>query len=385
MAYSISSSSLANPHFFQPMLPGFNTHLSIPVAFYTKHLQGREEGNEVELRVDVTEITWKVKIEGRRLTKGWENFTAANDLRVGDFLVFRHEGNLVFHVTPFGPSCCELIYSQEEEDEKNTKHKTGKLKVKKIPKQECSSSDSDTSFVVPVTASNLRLDGFHLPKSFTTSSGLSTLCQEIILMDEKGRSSTLEMTYHNSTKRFHVRRGWRAFCCANELKTGCILRLMFFGNGAKPIPRMIPVERDEKDDDIGKHSKKKKDNLEVEHESVDEKKNVEPLSLSDNYSFVVPVTVCNLRDDRLFLPVKLSKSNILNESCQEISLMNKQGRTWTLSLKYRKSSNQFCITHGWKSFCHANGQKAGCSILFKLIRNRTGPVLIMTSEASTSK
>ncbi|CAH2079605.1 unnamed protein product [Thlaspi arvense] len=363
----VFSSSSVSQHFFQPIVQGFNTHLSIPLAFYSKRLEGREVGHEAQLRSDSSEITWKIKMDGHRMTEGWEDFAVAHNLQVGDILVFRHEGNLVFHVTPFGPSCCEILYSQEEDDN-NDKDKTGKLNVKRNPKKGCSSSDSDIDFVIPVTLSNLRHDSFYLPRGLTTSSG---------------KSSTLETKYHKSSKRFHVRRGWRAFCCKNEHKTGCSLRLVLVRNGTKPILRMIPLERDE-DEDIGKHSKKKKKNQEVEHESLKEKKNVEFLSLSDNSIFVVSVTVSNLREDRLFLPVRFSRSNILKERFHEISLMNKQGRTWMLRLKYRQSSEQFYITKGWRSFCGANGLKAGCSFLFKLVvRNITAPFLLMTSEDSS--
>lgn len=167
----------------------------IPKAFYSNYLEGRQEGNTAELRSDASEITWKIKMDGRRLTKGWEQFAVAHNLQVGDILVFRHEGNLLFHVTPFGLSCCEILYSHK--DEKDVKDKMGKLSsllffrvkdftgfqllkaeaidaylsstydsgkltrnktVKKIAKTECSLVDTD--FVVPVTASNQRLDSF---------------------------------------------------------------------------------------------------------------------------------------------------------------------------------------------------------------------------------
>ncbi|CAH8277055.1 unnamed protein product [Arabidopsis lyrata] len=435
MANSMFSSS-AKPHFLKPILPGFKTYILIPKAFYSKYLEGRQEGNAAELRSDASEITWNIKIDGRRMTKGWEEFAVGHNLQVGDILVFRHEGNLLFHVTPFGLSCCEILYSQN--DEKVVKDKTGKVTryktVKKTAKNECSSVDTDfvvpvtasnqrldsfviisskrfyhlkwngfktgcflrpilarkgkppvlriyplerdednignhskkikqevehetvkeetnvesgklkrdgllkkdpqkvcssshdTIFVVPGTASNQRNDSFHLPKGFTTSSGLSKLCKKIIFMDEK-------------------------------------------------VLRIFPLEKDESS--IGKNSKEIKQ--EVEHESAKEEKNVESLSLSDNSSFVVSVTVSNLREDILYLPIRLSRSNILDKKFHEISLMNKQGRTWTLSLKYSKSSGKFRITHGWKSFCEANGQNAGCTFLFNLVRNRTSPVLLMTS------
>ncbi|CAA0405457.1 unnamed protein product [Arabidopsis thaliana] len=507
-------SSSAKPHFIKPMLPGFETYIVIPKAFYSNYLEGRQEGNAAELRSDATEITWKIKIDGRRMTKGWEEFAVAHNLQVHDILVFRHEGNLLFHVTPFGLSFCEILYSQR--DEKDVKDTTGKVTrsrtVKKNGKNECSSVDTDfvvpvtasnqrvdsfylprgfttssglsklcneiilidekdrpstlklrynkssnrfcvsrgwrafccrngyrtgfflriilvrkgktpvlrifplerdedniekhskkvkqeveheesvkeetnvesgklkrdrllqkdpknlcstsqdTNFLVPVTASNQRHDSFHLPKGLTTSSGLSKLCKKIIFMDQKGRSSILDLSYSISDDRFTVRRGWKAFCCRNEHKTGCFLRLILVQNGKTPVLRIFPLERYE--NSIAKNSKKIKQ--EVEYESAKEEKNLESLSLSDNSSFVVSVTVSNLSEDILHLPIRLSRSNLLDKKIHEIVLMNKEGRTWILSLKYSKYSGRFRITRGWKSFCEANGQKPGCTFLLKL-------------------
>lgn len=47
-----------------------------------------------------------------RLTGGWKDFTTAHDLRIGDVIIFKHEGDMVFNVTPLGPSCCEIQYTQ---------------------------------------------------------------------------------------------------------------------------------------------------------------------------------------------------------------------------------------------------------------------------------
>jgi len=51
-------------------------------------------------------------MDGNRLTEGWKEFVEAHDLRIRDFVVFRHEGDMVFHVTALGPSCCEIQYPQ---------------------------------------------------------------------------------------------------------------------------------------------------------------------------------------------------------------------------------------------------------------------------------
>lgn len=84
---------------------------NIPVAFFSKHLQGRNGDKTAKLRSDASDRTWEVVIDGRRLTGGWKEFVTTHDLRAGDVLVFRHEGDLVFHVTALGPSCCEAEYT----------------------------------------------------------------------------------------------------------------------------------------------------------------------------------------------------------------------------------------------------------------------------------
>ncbi|KAG2326943.1 hypothetical protein Bca52824_009671 [Brassica carinata] len=76
---NLISSSLAS---------GFHSGVTIPLEFFSKHIQG-----------------------SRTLTKGWKEFATAHDLRIGDIVILKHEGDLVFHVTPFGPSGCEIQYT----------------------------------------------------------------------------------------------------------------------------------------------------------------------------------------------------------------------------------------------------------------------------------
>lgn len=99
------------PHFFKPLLPGFHTGVTIPLEFFSKHIQGSEKNKPWKLRSDASDQVWEVIREGRTLTKGWKEFATAHDLRIGDIVIFKHEGDLVFHLTPFGPSCCEIQYT----------------------------------------------------------------------------------------------------------------------------------------------------------------------------------------------------------------------------------------------------------------------------------
>lgn len=95
---------------------------NIPVKFFSDHIEGKHEDKIVKLRSDASKRKWKVKMEGQRLTEGWKEFVEAHNLRIGDFVVFRHEGDMKFHVTALGPSCCEIQYApsgfrDEDEDE----------------------------------------------------------------------------------------------------------------------------------------------------------------------------------------------------------------------------------------------------------------------------
>lgn len=54
--------------------------------------------------------SWSVSLKGGCFTDGWKEFAAQNDLSVGDILVFKHEGSLIFHVLVFDSTACERKY-----------------------------------------------------------------------------------------------------------------------------------------------------------------------------------------------------------------------------------------------------------------------------------
>ncbi|WZZ66954.1 hypothetical protein YC2023_078324 [Brassica napus] len=101
----ISMANPHEPHFFKPLLP------DIPLAFFSKHIEGKTNQKTWKLRSDASDQTWEVIQEDMTLTRGWKDFTTAHDLQIGDLVIFKHAGDMVFHVTPFGPSCCEIQYT----------------------------------------------------------------------------------------------------------------------------------------------------------------------------------------------------------------------------------------------------------------------------------
>ncbi|XP_019085127.1 PREDICTED: B3 domain-containing protein REM14 [Camelina sativa] len=62
------------------------------------------------------------------------------------------------------------------------------------------------------------------------------------------------------------------------------------------------------------------------------------------------------------------RANGLDRRCGEIILMNEKGRSWSVSLKRRSCGTTYIRGGGWRSFCQANGLRAGDFSSFKLIQ-----------------
>ncbi|XP_033136675.1 B3 domain-containing protein REM10 isoform X1 [Brassica rapa] len=350
--------SPTNPHFFQPLLPGFTKHLDIPVAFFLKHLDKRNKGKTAKLRSDTSETTWNVKLDGRRFSDGWEYFAVAHDLRVGDIVVFRHEGELAFHVTALGPSCCEIQYGEDSQEE----DKSGELcdameeisRKKKRPKTEIDFSKDQSCFVITVTPSNLRRDTVYLPKAFAVVNCLMKKF-EIVLVNEERESWKLNLRQDSYLGRFYMSNGWRSFCVANGKKPEDMFTFKMVQNETTPVLKLLPWNNE----DLHNPEKvPKKKHQEIEADS----------------SFVAIVTASNIRRDTMYLPKTFAASNGL-KSKFKIDLMNEKGESWTIDLRHEPYSGRFLIRSGWRSFCAANGKKPGDMFNFKLIRNVETPVL----------
>ncbi|XP_010429457.1 PREDICTED: B3 domain-containing protein REM10-like [Camelina sativa] len=355
-----------NPHFFQPLLPDFTDHLDIPVAFFLKYVVGSNEGNTAKLRSDASDTTWEVKIDGRRLSHGWDDFAIAHDLRVGDIVVFRHEGELVFHVSALGPSCCEIQY-RDDKKEKLCDTVTEKVSIqKKSLKREAADSAPDHSldscFVTTVTASNLRRDTLYLPKEFARSNGLKNKLK-IVLMNEEGESWIIDLRHEAyPSGRFNMRRGWRRFCVANGKKPGDKMLFKLVQNEETPVLQLFPM--DSEDQEKLENVPRKKSRKEEEDYSPD-----------DCSSFVASVTTSNLWRDRMYLPKKFILSSGLSLKTFQILLMNEEGESWKIDVRHEAYSGRFLTTRGWRSFCVANDKKPGDSFIFKLVQNQEIPVL----------
>ncbi|KAJ0257779.1 B3 domain-containing protein REM17 [Hirschfeldia incana] len=359
MADNQSLHSPTNPHFFQPLLPDFHTHLNIPVAFFSTHVIGRNDHiKTAKLRTDASDKTWLVKINGLRFTDGWEDFAVAHELRIGDIVIFRHEGKMMFHVTSFGPSCCNIQYisvsshniNEDSDDQtNNTENSSGekRKRVEKKPRTKEYFSSDHSHFMAHVSPSSLRFDRLYVPISFARSNGLDNMSgKEIVLLNEEGKSWNLNIT--KATVQTLVGPGWRRFCAENGMEQGHYYTFKLVRKSAPPVIRLSFAEPAP-----------------------------EP-SLHHSY-YVGSVSSNSLRKDRLYLQRNFVNANGF-KGFSEITLKNEWGGRWSLGLRYYESLDHTYLGPGWKTFCQVNGIKAGDPFMFKVVETEDKPVLLLCSS-----
>ncbi|XP_039066366.1 B3 domain-containing protein REM5-like [Hibiscus syriacus] len=225
------------PHFFQPLLPGFHNHLSIPLAFFKHYLKTQTNGPRAVLRSHGR--TWPVKIRDRRFEDGWGDFARDHDLHVGDFLLFGYGGDMVFDVVVFDTSACQREYPVFAKDHHQTRSPTA------------SSGHGSPHFVA--TLSHYCMKRFRLvsinniPRKFARFNGLMGRSCEIVVVDEQRRSWMASLGHKESDGQVYIGCGWRNICIGNNLKAMDCVVIELIGNGTMPVFKLHKVEDDEDD------------------------------------------------------------------------------------------------------------------------------------------
>ncbi|KAF2549992.1 hypothetical protein F2Q68_00037703 [Brassica cretica] len=71
---------------------------------------------------------------------------------------------------------------------------------------------------------------------------------------------------------------------------------------------------------------------------------------------------------------------------QEAAKVNKEGNSWTVSLRFRESSGSYYIRGGWRRFCRDNRRKIGDLMVFNLVGDgKTSPMICICPEEECSE
>ncbi|CAF2124621.1 unnamed protein product [Brassica napus] len=419
------STTLLSPQFFHTLLPGFQTQLTIPSDFFSNYIKDLET-TTAELKSDSSlDITWKVKLTGRILNDGWGDFAVANNLHIGNVVLVRYEGGIVFHVSDLGPSFSQIQHINPPRQnidavtrncsEAHSREDTSLIKKKlKPPVSYSSYSPCHKRFVTftlpPEYATLCRLT---LPNPFVKENGISKPA-EIRVLGKDGTKWPITLLLDKKGI-MSFGKGWKEFVKANGLETGFTLKLMW-EDTTPSFSLCCPESASDRDEEECLESIKKqslsidrriRDKPGKDENNKEEKRSWErqkirlrgrdvgdfeevpinkkvktdshgteaAFSSLDNSCFVAFVTDSSLDSDTLYLPRYFTSSNGLTRKCRKIVLIDGGGRSWAMDLSFNESSDIFYISPGWRSFCDKNGLEAGGFFTFKLVGNEETPVL----------
>lgn len=221
------------------MVPGFHSKLTIPAGFCVKLKGEKSEKGSIRKGKD----TWDVEIGRSKkgiivwFDKGWEEFVQNYNLRVGDFAVFEHLGNMNFSVILLDSTGCDkkkLESAQQQVPEKEKKVKSpaqSGIEKRKFegdqPHYQCMKG---SEFMARIKEYNVRKRSpyMHIPTEFCQSNALFQNTT-IMLTGPSGKSCPVSLRICNGGKTLYacITKGWHDFFSSNKLKVGdvCIFQL----------------------------------------------------------------------------------------------------------------------------------------------------------------
>nr|GMD26331.1 B3 domain-containing protein REM10-like [Ipomoea batatas] len=327
-----------NPHFIKPIHQGFKNGVNIPTAFLDKYLKGQAPKFAILRRGD---RSWRVKIRGGRMVgDGWEKFAAENGLNVGEFLVFKQEGDTVaFDVSVFNPNRCERDSPLPPVPQPSNNFCSA---VEPIARDTTSTSPADHPyFVSTIKLYCLKAQRLYLPIEFARSNGLVTEeKREMILRDDKERSWPVVLGRVGD--QFCLLEGWQEFRMANGLKEGDAYKFEMIKTGKTPIAKFHS---------LGTTSS----------------------SSAENPHFVATIKPYCLRKSHLYLPLEFARSNgLMAEEKREMILRDDKERSWPVVLG--TMGRHVSLLRGWQAFRMAKGLKEGDAYKFELIKSGKKPI-----------
>ncbi|ESQ54027.1 hypothetical protein EUTSA_v10027418mg [Eutrema salsugineum] len=388
----------------------------IPDSFISKHFNGKFQSTKLKLTSDASDRAWEVGLDGQRFADGWKTFSDHHCVRYDDVLIFRHDGDMVFHVTPLGRSFSHQIqFLSSTSDDENDDDDSGSednifdddddddnADVKDddddgdddystseedlYPKKTSSKkrARSEKSYLVAhVTASNLSRNHICLTNKFARANGLNNRQCEIDLRNEEGKSWTMDLRHNKTTGQAFISRGWRSFCKENGLKAESFCRFECVQSGTKPVLQLCPNSSSIPDGNSSKVNEKRNVSETEGDEIESPDRSQTAASMVQNRIFTLALKPYMLRTGQLRLPASLSRGNGINEA-GEITVVNKLGVEWKLHLVNIKGRGQFYIRR-FKDCFVANGiKKINDSFTLEVVRGGTSPILkICTEERKT--
>ncbi|MQL92121.1 hypothetical protein Taro_024740 [Colocasia esculenta] len=377
--------------------------------------------------------SWNVRIGGDNkdlhFAEGWERFAAAHRLSIGDLLVFKYVGAVVFLVTIFDKSTCEKDYKitngvagddvpgrgencdQESEclkgnstppssgqrtppvmEQESNKHQAqvsarkevqkSVYKAREATKQGCNKRGS----CFEITVSPKLKYAVRIPVKFIRSNDLSNIHQ-ILLKDPEGRPWPVNLFRKQSQFGYnYFSAGWRDFCSGNKLKDGdvCVFELK------KKNEMLVQIHRSCGDGSRSKNplqqavQLKRAETLQQKRSPSIDTRTSKPTNPTQFRTTIVPT---NLKHGNMNIPSAFLSLVDLS-TVKEVVLVDSNSRRWPVKIYHDRKRGKCRMIGGWLGFCKKNDVEVGdtCVFSYKYIkRQATFQVEVFKSKTTSEK
>ncbi|KAM3270584.1 B3 domain-containing protein REM14-like [Capsicum chacoense] len=395
------------PHFFKPILPGFKNGLKIPIGFL-KYLKGHDHIEHVVLKRAGNK--WLVKMNGRRLEDGWEKFAEEHDLRLGDMLIFRHEGDMDFDVSIFDSTHCDTEYAEymqiqkekEKEVEDENENEDDEVVEDENDDEDYDNDDDDgeeedenenddveeergddeceeaathdrpfgrSHFEFTIRQYCLSRGFMWIPQHFAFANGLINRNKKfgLIILDER-QTRLWNLTLHSCKTQAYIADGWRKFSVDNCLKEGDRIMFEIIAKGGTQIWKFQAVSNAKKT--MRKFQEKPKPKIKTSGKAFSNVEATMDMHLSRS-QFICTIKPYSLSKYFLCIPKRFAQENRLIDRKCNIIMSDKQ-RSWTFSVYTSGEITYF--GRGWHEFCITNCLKEGDHLMFEMISNGETPI-----------
>ncbi|KAK6912450.1 B3 DNA binding domain [Dillenia turbinata] len=331
-----SQVAASKPHFFKSIPPLFLEYLNGQVS------------KEAVLR-SYSKKVWRVKIKDWCFEDGWTDFVKDHDLHVGDFLVFRYEGDMAFNVlnSSYAINLTWVLllrihdFQGREGDLIKHNHETDY--PVSAPKATTSTAGHGQNpiFVTTLKPSSFSMNYQYLPKNFAKSTRRES---KMILRDENHGTWPMSLIRRPYDGRVYIQSGWKIFCKAKGLNVGDTMKFELINKGKNLIINFQV---------LGKFSPA---NRQSPKETVPKRP-----------YFTSNIKQSYLDKYRLTIPRPFARSNGLVNRCGDILLKDQKGRSWPAKMLCEKSNSQFFIGRGWSAMAKKNCVKEGDEFMLELV------------------
>ncbi|CAH8263405.1 unnamed protein product [Arabidopsis lyrata] len=314
----------------------------------------------------------------------------AHDLRIGEVIIFRHEGDNMLQVSDLGPNCCGILdvpAPSSNNDHDNIEHPSKKKVKKNNPETEADYLSDHSCSVAHVTTSSLHANALSLAvkESITIEPSIDdnnkdeSSKEENDIEEKSNNKNNIEESSSFEREKNHricidsISSSHNRFLTLtitpDSLKHGRLrLPLQFMTENSMNKPGEITV--------LGKDGAKWLVSLLLErrgrmsldassgHKTREAEKNRDSSSEIENRFLTLTLAPEDVKDGNLHLPIQFMRINGINKP-GKITLLGRGGLKWFAYLLSRDGT--VVLGNGWKGFCEANGVMLGESFILEFI------------------